>query len=66
MRYITTGRLPALPPDFLWCYPSHKLTSFSETQDLANKKFPNIKPTTALYSSSLNHGGVIAVLYNTH
>ena len=36
--YITIiGRPPALPPDCLSCYPSHKGPSPSDIQDLANK-----------------------------
>ena len=35
MHYITIGRPPALPPDFLSCYPSRKRPSFSDIQELA-------------------------------
>ena len=37
MRYITIGRAPALPPDFLSCYPSHQRPSLSDIQELAIK-----------------------------
>ena len=37
MRYIALGRPPALPDDFLSCFPSHQRPSFSEIQELAGK-----------------------------
>ena len=37
MSYNNIGRPPALPPDFLSCYPSHKLSSLSDIQELAGK-----------------------------
>ena len=37
MHYITIGRPPALPPDFLSCYPSHQRPSLSDIQELAGK-----------------------------
>ena len=37
MRYITLGRPPTLPADFLSCYPTHKRPAFSDIQDLAGK-----------------------------
>ena len=38
MRYITIGRPPALPPDFLSCYPSHQPPSLSDIQKLVGKR----------------------------
>ena len=37
MRYIALGRSPALPDDFLSCFPSHQRLPFSEIQELAGK-----------------------------
>ena len=37
MPYITIGRPSALPPDFLSCYPSHKLPSLSDVHKLPDK-----------------------------
>ena len=37
MRYIIISRPPALPPDFLSCYPSHQRPSLSDIQELAGK-----------------------------
>ena len=37
MRYIALGRPPALPDDFLSCFPSHQRPSFSEIEELAGK-----------------------------
>ena len=37
MRYIITGRPPALPTDFLSCYPSHQRPSPSDIQELAGE-----------------------------
>ena len=37
MRYITIGRPPPLPPDFLSRYPSHQRPSLSDIQELAGK-----------------------------
>ena len=37
MRYIVLGRPPALPADFLSCFPSHQRPFFSEIQELASK-----------------------------
>ena len=40
MRYIAFGRPPALPDDFLSCFPSHQCPSLSEIQELAGKGQP--------------------------
>ena len=37
MLYITLGRPPALPDDFVSCFPSHQRPSFSEIQKIAGK-----------------------------
>ena len=37
MRYIPIGRPSALQPDFLSCYPSHKLPPLSGIQELAGE-----------------------------
>ena len=37
MRYIVLGRPPALPDDFLSCFPSHQRPYFLEIQELAGK-----------------------------
>ena len=37
MREITIGRPPALPPDFLSCYPSRQRPSLSGIKELAGK-----------------------------
>ena len=37
MRFIVLDRSPALPADFLSCFPSHKRPFFSEIQELAGK-----------------------------
>ena len=66
VRFITIGRPPALPPDFLSCYPSHKRFSFSDTQELANRGRIHSTDDTTSYYSSVAHGGVISVLYKTH
>ena len=62
VRHTTIGRPPAQLLDFLSCYPSHKRSFLSDTQELTNIG----RPHTSNNHSSVTRGGVISVIYKTH